>query len=205
MKVAICTIAKLEDKYIQEWINYHIAIGVDDFLVVVNNCRKLPYSQSYRYQQIYKAYGNNYDWIFYIDVDEFITLKNNNNVKDVLAQDKFSSCNCIVFNWLLYGDAGLLYRDTYDVIQRFSIDNNSSPSHLVKSAVRGGLGLNHVKNVHTITDHPYTVDGKKAQYKDIPGTLFGEDKETMKYIEAHVSHYITKSTEEYINNKIMKY
>jgi hypothetical protein len=37
MKVAICCIAKNEDNYIDEWIEYHLKLGIDDIHVHQNN------------------------------------------------------------------------------------------------------------------------------------------------------------------------
>lgn len=39
MKKAICAIAKNEDKYIDEWAEYHFKLGIDDIFIFQNDWR----------------------------------------------------------------------------------------------------------------------------------------------------------------------
>lgn len=39
MKTALIAIAKNEDLYVQEWIDYHFKLGFDDIIVYQNNWR----------------------------------------------------------------------------------------------------------------------------------------------------------------------
>lgn len=39
MKVALAAIAKNEDHYIDEWINYHLKLGIDDIVIYMNDWR----------------------------------------------------------------------------------------------------------------------------------------------------------------------
>lgn len=39
MKIGICAIAKDENFYIEEWIRYHLKLGVDQIYIFQNNWR----------------------------------------------------------------------------------------------------------------------------------------------------------------------
>jgi hypothetical protein len=39
MKVAIVCIAKNEDLYLEEWVNYHLKLGFDRIYIYMNNWR----------------------------------------------------------------------------------------------------------------------------------------------------------------------
>ena len=98
MKLAICAIAKHENNYIEEWVNHHIdVIGVDHIFLydnndidyepiqrrIVKNKDKLtiiPWAGSgsiqwSAYKNCYINHKDEYDWIAFIDVDEFIIMK----------------------------------------------------------------------------------------------------------------------------------
>lgn len=107
MKVAICALAKHEEKYMKEWIDHHLQIGVDDIYIYDNNDddkqkeiidqypdhviridirgltkfnRKIPLD-------FYKEVTNIYDYVINIDLDEFVTFNPNQpiqNIKDFL-------------------------------------------------------------------------------------------------------------------------
>ena len=118
MKVALVCIARNEDRYINEWIEYHLRLGFDHIFVYVDlwkfdsvwdNVTVIQVSRlKYRYPQI-PVYNEaletlypEYDWVAIFDVDEFLVLKIHNNIKEFLA-DKTCS---VGINWVLFGEIG---------------------------------------------------------------------------------------------------
>ena len=47
------------------------------------------------YYECYKNNYNNYDWLIFNDIDEYLYLKNYNNIKTFLNQFKFRNCENI--------------------------------------------------------------------------------------------------------------
>ena len=85
LKTALVCIAKNEDNYIEEWVNYHIKLGFDMIFIYENNWRcklehpqitKIPFDGELKQLPVYNHFvqinGNNFDWIGFIDVDEFL-------------------------------------------------------------------------------------------------------------------------------------
>lgn len=127
-KIAICAMIKDENYYIKEWIDYHIKIGFDFFLIYDNGSKipirktvkdyikrgivkviDFPGSRRGRQAEAYTDsidYLKKYEWVAYIDLDEFIVLlEKETNIKDYLKRfDKRVSAICL--NWLLFGSNG---------------------------------------------------------------------------------------------------
>lgn len=145
MKVSLLSIAKLENDYIREWVEYHLNIGIDEIYIADNNdiydnslseilsdLISIKKVKIYDYKGVknamYSAYtdmynSNNFDWICVIDCDEFITFTDEyKNIKDYLSEaDKytFNFINAIALNWMCYGDNDMLYKENGNVVERF--------------------------------------------------------------------------------------
>jgi hypothetical protein len=144
MKTAICCIAKCENDYLLEWVEYHIALGfthiyiydnndidgerIEDILfnyvntsVFIIDCRGKKAYQSTAYTEFYRKYGSKYSWIAYIDIDEFLTFSkksNFSNINDYLCQVN-DNYELIHLNWMSYGDNGIVEYKNNRVIERF--------------------------------------------------------------------------------------
>lgn len=146
MRVALCTIAKQENKYIKEFVQYYERLGIDMIYLYDNNDKDgerfedvIDYEikegfvtlidfrgrkrcQIEAYQDCYDKYGANVDWLAYLDVDEFLTFSKETNVKNIkeyLYQSKFDKYNMIHLNWMCYGDNDKLYYEEDSLVDRF--------------------------------------------------------------------------------------
>ena len=76
MKIALTCIAKDEDFYIQEWIDYNLKLGFDQIFIYENNwtCNvnhpnvtKIPFpgpsKQLQAYNHFLNTYGNQFDYV----------------------------------------------------------------------------------------------------------------------------------------------
>lgn len=146
MRIALCTIAKSENRYIKEFVSYYKTLGVDVIYLYDNNdtdgeCfedvigdeiasgfvklhdyRGRNVVQLDAYRDCYAKYSASADWMMFFDVDEFLTFSptsNMSSVKEYLGQEKFSSYNMIHINWMCFGDNEKLYYEEGDVTKRF--------------------------------------------------------------------------------------
>ena len=143
--IAIIACLKCEERYIKEWLYWHIKIGVDHFYLCDNNDSDYPVKlcdvikdyvengiveifdyndvhpiQPYCYNDIYQKYGDLYDWYLIIDIDEFLVIpKTNNNLKKFIETFPKYVDN-ISFNWRYYGDNGLIVDDGRGCLERFT-------------------------------------------------------------------------------------
>lgn len=133
MKVALICIAKNEDNYIDEWLKYHKKIGFDKIFIYENNWRcppninydfvektefdgEIQQIPAYNHFIYYKSHD--FDWVCFLDVDEFIVLKQHSNIKDFL--NNYNHLKCIALNWLFFGNDDLKFNGEYSLIKRFT-------------------------------------------------------------------------------------
>lgn len=130
-KVSLCLIFYNEAKYLREWIEYHRIIGIDHFYLYNNNSTDnyvdvlQPYvdsglvdvilwqdkpGQMTAYIDCARRYGEESEWIGFIDTDEFIVPIAHDNIKNFLA--KFSRRGSVFINWKCFGYNGKLDRNT---------------------------------------------------------------------------------------------
>ncbi len=158
---------KNEAPYIVEWVAYHRAMGVDNFLIYTNGCEdgtteildrlqtmgilehrnndgwKGNSPQQYALNQALKEpVIQNADWIIHIDVDEFMNVRcGNGTVQDFL--DAVPDATNVAMTWRLFGHNGVT-----DLADDFVIDqfDGCAPKYCPK---------------------PHTVWGFKTMFRNI--------------------------------------
>ena len=153
MKVMLCTIARQENDYIREFVEYHKDLGVDNICIFDNNRdgeedfhdvigdyidsgyvilkdrRNLKDGriQQEAYNACYQEYRDKYDWFIFFDVDEFMFIQNGWTLKQYLAWQAFRRFNCIHVNLMCYGDGGMVRNDGRKLMERITepIDLNN--------------------------------------------------------------------------------
>jgi hypothetical protein len=135
----------------------------------------------------------------FFDIDEFLELKDNTKIQELLDNKRYKNCQNIKFNWLIYSDSDKLYYENKPVQERFtqSLKNNRFFNKHVKSTVRGNLPKNYwigAKNPHTSVNEFIACSSsgkeinKKSPFNYPPDYTYGILK-----------HYRTKTIEEYCN------
>ncbi len=138
--ISICAIFKNEGKYLKEWIEYHLLVGVDHFYLYNNNSTDnylellQPYidqgvvtltewpevpGQITAYKHFYEHFRNDTNWVTFLDLDEFICPKKETKIADWLEKWKRYPVICIY--WKMFGTSGHLKDDNHSLlIERFT-------------------------------------------------------------------------------------
>lgn len=226
MKVALCGIAKNENRYINEWLDYHIGIGVDKVFIYDNNdpngekitdvvhndnvnvidYRGKKYAQSIAYSDCFEKHHEEFDWIIYIDIDEFIVLeKPLKTIKDFLSLNVFNHADIIRLNWIHFSDNEQLdVKDgDYSVMARFTKTVKHKKDIYGKSILRCTIN----------------VEGNRIGAHGYYGRLSGEAVNAIGkpclntsckvsdiplYKNAWINHYATKTIGEYVRQKYFR-
>lgn len=226
-KVAICCISKNEDLYADEWLNHYRKLGVSHFYWLDNNdCKTekiteikkqedvtvIPINgvdalvkighQKGAYQYVYDTYGKEYEWIGFIDLDEFVDIDNNMTLPELLSQPMFKGTTSVSMHWRYYGDNGLVRYDSRPLAERFKepapIDvkyaTDKDENRYVKSFVRTCL---------PVKCSPHTSKFYGSLNKLADGSIREpfEDIGEVNVNVARIKHYGTKTIEEYIKRK----
>jgi hypothetical protein len=216
--VAMCVIAKNENLYINEFLTYYKNLGIkkiflydnndpfgENFTEVISNDIKSNFvelidvrgKEEYQveaYNDCYQKNLNNYSWFLFVDVDEFLYIKNNISLTDFLTDKRFINCCNIHFNYKEFGDSGLLDYDERPIKERFT--KNFRYILAIKTIVKGGI-KNAKMHIHrSLNVQNYcNSNGEKI----IPGDIY-TDKITVE--NAEIRHYITKTIGEFYKRLI---
>ncbi|QUS35473.1 glycosyltransferase family 2 protein [Falsirhodobacter algicola] len=176
-RIAVLTSMKNEGPFILEWIAYHRAIGVTDFLVYTNDCADNTNDILNRLQEmgILTRLDNPWDpsgdqkpqhvalkdalnqpvirdadWVLTIDVDEFLNIHvGDGTFKDLLKAANYP--NVMSFTWKFFGNGGVRnYDPDRPVIEQFI---RCAPEYIPKPR----LGWGFKTMIHSSA--PYTKIG----------------------------------------------
>jgi hypothetical protein len=141
MKVGLICVAKLEDHYLKEWLDYNQKLGFDKVLMFQNDWRtdlEHPVLEKYicdgpsiqvpLYNEVLQ-HNTEYDWLAFIDCDEFIVLKKHNNIKELIEEYQHRT-NVIGLNWTFFGNMGKLSREGDSLLKPFTMRNKGTDQHI---------------------------------------------------------------------------
>ena len=210
MRTAIACMAKNEDLYIKEWVDYHLALGFDKVIVVANDWEYTPHreeiialstptiehrilTQLITYNSIIDKFRGVYDWIAIFDADEYLCLKKHSNVKDFIKSFYPYKPKSIAVNWAFFGDNGLEKVDgDYSLLNRFTKRQENSDKH-IKIIVN-------TKYKHIFNEQPHSSNLEWIDQSFKTGT--GPFNEEGVIDIAQINHYWCKTIEEYKEFKI---
>jgi len=225
LKVCICTLGKEENRYIKEFVEHYKNYSVDKIYLYDNNdidgerfenvigeyvdsnfveiidWRGVKGTSTYYgiMDSCYQTYHDSYDWLIFYELDEFLYLKNYNDIKSFLISKKFDKCESIQLNWVHMSDNNQLYYEDKPLHERFTeigknvVKNKYNKICFVKTMVKG-----HLKNINITQNHVLSQKlkacngfGKKSQIRKI---------ESLRpdYEYYFIRHYYTKSAQEFI-------
>ncbi len=161
MKVALCVIARLENKYIREYIEYYRDLGFDKIFIYDNNRpdeEKIvdevkdfvddgfvdvidwkhfcPNDQRTSYQDCWDKHHNEYDWIAFFDADEYLTLNYASNIKDFLNNKIYDGYYIVTVGAEDYDDNDIIINDSKTRLDKYTRRGKKQVDNWVKSIIR---------------------------------------------------------------------
>ena len=214
-RTAICLIAKDEQRDIAEWIAYHISCGfssvifydngsrdrtrdialsfteIFDLRLVLWNHNDLTYQKD-AYLHACRRFQDDFDWIAFLDSDEFFFEMSPTKLNFLNKVD--NSISQILLNWAVFGMSG--HRDFPDglIIENFvnRTPPEFGPNRHTKALVRPKM-VRGVSNPHCFIVEGRSVDtgGRDIEWSSTPGpgVISGDPV----YSSARINHYFTRS------------
>ena len=147
----------------------------------------------------YQTFHNKYDWLIFYELDEFLFLKNYQNIKSFLFQNKFKKCQSIQLNWVHMSDNNHLYYENKPLNERFPIKgknvvkNKYNKICFVKTIIRGHLKKLNITDNHLLSKKIRACNGfgKKSPIKGIRSVK-------PDYVYYYIKHYYGKSVQEFV-------
>ena len=210
---AICLIAKDENDYINEWLDWHINIGFEHFYIYDNGstvpiekdadekfkpfCTFIDFSGEHEntqldcYRDAIVNYGDNVKWFAFIDADEFIRPVNGENINELLKE--FNEYDGVYIRWVTYNANGLYKKDSRPQRERFTKVSDHTPLKPIGKSIIQPSKIK-LMSVHFPTGHigQYNiVDSNKRRMRN----AFSEFSDNDRIV---VDHYFTRSYEEWL-------
>jgi len=215
-KIALCLSVKNAEDYILEWLCYHSIIGIDTFIIYDNmstdrtmsliqsakavldirlhNWKNADFSyQVDAYNDCISRYKDEFSWILFLDVDEFIVLQEYDSIKHLLKE--FDSYSAIVVNWAMFGSSGHAEKPPGLVIENFT--RRAAPEFSNTRHVKSFVKPQHVS--HCINAHLFEVNGKTVDinHEEPTWEVAGIVSTPPIYRTCYINHYYTRSREEW--------
>jgi len=177
-RISICGIFKNEARFLKEWMEYHIMIGVDHFYMYNNNSEDnylevlQPYinqgyvtlvqwtkdhAQMEAYQHFYSNYAKETQWLSFLDIDEFIVPR---YAKDINVWIKdYERYPVILIYWKMFGTSGKMKHDDSKLtIEQYIVSHEGFSSKKGKCIVNTDYEVafwNEMSHHHTCVKYPF--------------------------------------------------
>ncbi|MBS0995871.1 glycosyltransferase family 2 protein [Gluconobacter cerinus] len=221
-KVAAILFVKNEVEDISWWISWHLALGFSDIIIyddysedgtweLINSikntlnvrCLRSKESewfndrQKLTYLDALDRFREEFDWIIFLDSDEYITI-NDRNVSDFLS--RYDDADSVSINWRCYGSNGNVFKpyspNVFDNYTKYS-SKDYEYNYVVKTFIRP-------KSTKTkyINPHRFEVYGRSVTTDNVDIVWQEEHPERTlspaNWDIAQINHFIIRSAEHYI-------
>lgn len=245
IRTAIVCIAANENLYIRDFVKWHLKLGFTKIFIADNSpvdgehpdfilsdfidsgqveiiCLykhkgNPQFLQMIFYSIVYEQHHHEFDWMFFIDVDEFVMFNGNKytDVSEWLSQEYLQNADEIRLNWMCFGDNDQLYYDNRPVWKRFPkpmADVNKNDwcgnyplNGTLKSAIRCTAQI--ANFIATASPHWAAIDNNSNSIVVSPSGKQRPWNRSVGFIDydvAYLAHYRTLTITEYLHRRIGK-
>ena len=227
-KIAICAIGRNENRYAREWVEHYKKIGVSKIFIYDNYFGdEIPLAETLKdyvekgfveitdihdqknkqmpaYEHCYRKHGNEYAWIGFLDLDEYLRWEGRKKIESMFAP--YVKGDTLLINWRLFTDNGLVHYDDRPLSVRFTevmpldkhVKYDFPENDHVKCFVRGGLGEVKFPSPHH-PDKSLTAINTRGEVVKNYAFCKPFDHSVMR-----LDHYWTKTAEEWITRKLRR-
>jgi len=228
----LCAVAKNESPYIVEWLAYYkYIIGFDEIIIYNNDSYDISKDllkslsdhnfcvykewpridgitpQQSAYMDAIKNYSEKFEWIAFLDIDEFLVLKDYADIKTCLEHFANINADSISINWLTFGSSNYDNYCINPVSKRFLYSNDP-----ISKINRHCKSISRISNIDSINVHInklitgskyFHIDGTELFFDKDPNSEHISDKKYhINQAPAQINHYQLKSLDEYKNRKL---
>lgn len=229
-KYAVCAVARNENAYINDWINHHIRIGYNKVIIFDNNPddtdpvenhitktnlkktdivkvpdASIPQQQAELYNRALDEYHGGFDWITFIDVDEYVVTDSLSELFNSAPDD----CDFLLLNWNIYDDNNIIVGDeSVSVTKRFT-HRYGHRCMFINQFYKTTVNCKRIREGRKLTasdPHLFTADSEPVYYNaKRQKAVFNDDRKwnirNNLWGNNTIAHYNTKSLSEFMKYK----
>ena len=207
--------------WIKEWIIFHYLVGFQKFYIYLHHCSdnteeilinlkkyfdiniftvdpQLQWPQLHCYQNSYANFGDEINWMAFIDSDEFLFPTSDKSMEDALKKYSDLKLSALGVYWSCFGSSGHLEEPSGLIIENYTLrasDDYVNNRH-IKSIVRGGQnGSVRVSDPHLFQTPIGTYD------ENLRSITSGLTNYEPTYNTFRINHYVTQSRSYFLNFK----
>ena len=210
--LSICCIIKNENEYLEEWIKYHLEIGVEHFYLYDNDS-KVPVKSTLQklqlagfttvirisgrarqikaYKDCLRRFGNYSNWIAFIDTDEFILPKEPKGDLPKFLKN-YEQYGGLGINWLIFGSNGHTKRTFKPQLESFTM--RSEEDFVTNKHIKTIVQPKYVTGV--IGSHSFSFEEGKFCVNENFDPITGAFSDNS-VNQIQLNHYYCRSMEEY--------
>lgn len=222
-KIATILFVRNEIADISWWLGWNFAIGIDTVIVYDDDsldgtaqllrlasevldvrCHqsvqhlRFNVRQRLTYMAALDEYREQFDWLLYIDADEYLDIQSGEDVHDFLA--RYPDADGVAINWCCYGSNGHIGRPSSpNVLDHFTKHSREklTENKIVKSFFRPAHTRSEYLNPHrfAVTGRYVLPSGKDVVWDSIHPE---RTKTRPDWKIAKIRHYIIRSAEHYV-------
>lgn len=217
MKLAVCSIQKNRGPWLLEWIVFHHLSGFTDFIIYLHDCddespyiierlRRVFSIQCFEiresgfgiqlrcFQHAYETFSKDYDWMAFIDGDEFLFTPQGCHIASALARYHDIPASALAVYWRSFGASGHVAEPPGLVTQnyRYRAEDGFIGNLHIKSLVRCDGSMRIATNSHYFETKLGTIDEK---LNHITGGFDARHIPSWEFF--CINHYSTQSREFY--------
>ena len=220
MRVILFTNAR-DEKHIKEWVAHHLNLGFD-FIHIFDHKSIEPIINQFKANMKLKieridTIGNikntcmkkavtlakNYDWMIYLDADEFLVLNNHKTIQEFILS--YKDINQIILNWVFFGSNFLSTEPPGMMLENYIRCHARINKH-VKSLVRPNSVID-IYNAHVYKTNNLNksrscyncipINIKEPWFISIPDKCYSD-------IPAYVAHYVNQAYNKYKERRLSR-
>jgi hypothetical protein len=220
MKIGLFTNIR-DEKHIREWAVHHLLLGFKYIIIfdhksinpIKNDLEKIsPQIKVINASTIHDnvkmrlmmvasviAIKNKFDWMIYLDADEFIILNKPYTAIGQILRIYGAMAHSLAINWVMFGSNFLKMEPSGLILENYTRCDAMLNPH-VKSFVRP-------KEIISATNPHYYNIKNKNKYFTLQNTVLKNqyyfNKCNLNYMStpAYIAHYVNQSEESYVNRK----
>jgi hypothetical protein len=147
------------------------------------------------------AVRDSYDWMLYLDADEFLVLNNYNTVHELI--DTYKNVNQIGFNWIMFGSNNLDKEPNGMILENYILCANTMQSQMKTFVKPKSILACNNPHFYVTNNMDISVNGiTRMKLNNEETALYPLPNKNHTNVPVYIAHYVFQCYDIYLSRKI---